>query len=275
MPKKEAVALLSLSASCLLPREIRLAGRAEQRESLSAFLAARNAAGTPAPAGVLLYAPWKISIADNKEARQPWLASEFLGDIADLRSYLQQKELPFLAIGGAAALALQELALHVAGIAPTAARSGLIEDLFYRPETAREGQYSALQILPESRLAPFYGEGAAAEWHAHGAELNPAYQWPLIQAGLRYAGSSEEGVLVDCLEAREGPFAVYAMYEPWTHPTTPATSSRTACPRPAMGSRPAASAAPLHPLLQAFLAAADGVAGRAKQGGENDRLMLQ
>ena len=256
--KKRPLALLSLHAAAPFPWEA-LPGK---RETLSEFLAEQAEKNAPAPLAVCLYDSWENDPASSGRDDLAGFSLPALSAMAALRRYLKQRSLPFLAVGGAAAMALQEFALNVAGIPPTAVGAAGIEDLFYPPETPRNGCYSSLQILPESRLAPFYGSAPAKEWHAHAFELNPAYQWPLIQAGLRYAGSSGEGSLIDCLEAREDPFAVYAFYEPWPHPAHQGKASPSGLlPLPPEDASPSSfPTSSLDPLLQAFLAAADACA---------------
>jgi CTP synthase len=73
--------------------------------------------------------------------------------------------------------------------------------------TMRLGAYDA-KFAPGSQLAELYGSEFTTERHRHRYEFSPLYRKPLEDAGLRCAGTSPDGELVEFIELPGHPFWV-------------------------------------------------------------------
>ena len=101
--------------------------------------------------------------------------------------------------------------------------------------TMRLGSYPA-KLEAGSLAARAYGKLLVADRHRHRYEVNNAYRDRLVEAGLRFSGTSPDGHLVELVEL-----------PPETHPFYVGTQAH-----PEFTSRPTKA----HPLFRAFIAAA-------------------
>lgn len=65
-----------------------------------------------------------------------------------------------------------------------------------------------------SRAAAVYGKTVVAERHRHRYEVNERYVQRLVDAGLRVAGRSEDGSLVEMIELNDHPWFVACQFHP-------------------------------------------------------------
>ena len=65
-----------------------------------------------------------------------------------------------------------------------------------------------------SRAAAVYGQTVVAERHRHRYEVNERYVQRLVDAGLRVAGRSEDGSLVEMIELSDHPWFVACQFHP-------------------------------------------------------------
>ena len=100
--------------------------------------------------------------------------------------------------------------------------------------TMRLGAY-ACRLKPGSRAAEIYGQPEISERHRHRYEVSNQYRETFQQAGMRLAGLSPDGSLVEMIEIPDHPHFVACQFHPElkSRPTRP------------------------HPLFSAFIAAAD------------------
>ena len=115
--------------------------------------------------------------------------------------------------------------------------------------TMRLGAY-ACRLKPGSKAAEIYGQPEISERHRHRYEVSNQYRETFQQAGLRLAGLSPDGSLVEMIELAEHPYFVACQFHPElkSRPTRP------------------------HPLFSAFVAAA---AQRARTAGGAARIHAQ
>jgi len=79
--------------------------------------------------------------------------------------------------------------------------------------TMRLGAYDAL-LDPESRVAAIYGADRISERHRHRYEVNIAYKDTLEAAGLRFSGTSPDGLLPEIVEIPEHPWFIGVQFHP-------------------------------------------------------------
>ncbi len=103
---------------------------------------------------------------------------------------------------------------------------------------------------PESRAAQIYGANTVAERHRHRYEVNERYVQRLVDAGMRVAGRSEDGSLVEMIELDDHPWFVACQFHP----------EFTSSPRQG------------HPLFSGFIEAANA---RAAAGSRNERAAAE
>jgi len=99
--------------------------------------------------------------------------------------------------------------------------------------TMRLGTY-ACRLKPGSRAAEIYGQPEISERHRHRYEVSNQYREQFQAAGMRLAGLSPDGSLVEMIELASHPHFVACQFHPElkSRPTRP------------------------HPLFSAFVAAA-------------------
>ncbi len=155
-------------------------------------------------------------------------------------------EVPFFGICLGMQVAIIEFARHVCGIddsnssefAPECANPvvALLESQQGVQEmggTMRLGAY-ACRLKAGSRAAEIYGQSEISERHRHRYEVSNQYRETLQSAGMRLAGLSPDGSLVEMIELEQHPHFVACQFHPElkSRPTRP------------------------HPLFSAFVAAA-------------------
>jgi CTP synthase len=79
--------------------------------------------------------------------------------------------------------------------------------------TMRLGAYEAV-LDPESRVAEIYGTDHISERHRHRYEVNVAYRDTLEAAGLRFSGTSPDGLLPEIVEIPEHPWFIGVQFHP-------------------------------------------------------------
>ena len=167
------------------------------------------------------------------------------GKIAAIR-YARENKVPFLGICLGMQMAVVEFARHVCGL--TGAQSG---------EFAPDGKYPVIDLMPDQvgitdkggtmRLGSYpcelaedsfaaraYGASRIDERHRHRYEFNNDFREALTAAGLRLAGLSPDGRLVEIVEIGDHPWFVGVQFHP------------------ELKSRPNRA----HPLFREFIAAA-------------------
>jgi len=167
------------------------------------------------------------------------------GMVAAIQS-AREGEVPFFGICLGMQVAIIEFARHVCGIddsnssefAPECANPvvSLLESQQGVQEmggTMRLGAY-ACRLKSGSRAAEIYGQPEISERHRHRYEVSNQYRETLQSAGMRLAGLSPDGSLVEMIELERHPHFVACQFHPElkSRPTRP------------------------HPLFSAFVAAA-------------------
>lgn len=179
------------------------------------------------------------------------------GKIQAIR-YARENNVPFLGLCLGMQLSVVEFARHVCGL--TGANSSEFDpatpypviDLL--PEqrhlenlggTMRLGAYPC-HLMPGTISATAYGEPLVMERHRHRYEVNNDYREQLAAAGLRLAGLSPDGRLVEVVELPNHPFFVGSQFHPElkSRPTRP------------------------HPLFREFIRAAVEYGQQRHQNGE-------
>ena len=104
--------------------------------------------------------------------------------------------------------------------------------------TMRLGAYPCV-VKEGSALSAIYGERVVAERHRHRFEFNNDYRGAFEANGMKIAGTSPDGALVECVELPQNRFFIGVQFHP------------------EFKSRPTAA----HPLFRAFVAAAKRASG--------------
>jgi CTP synthase len=147
------------------------------------------------------------------------------GKIAAAR-YARENRIPFFGICLGMQIAVVEFARNVAGLAG-ANSSEIMPDTPYPvidllPEqkevedkggTMRLGGY-ACRLVPDSFSGKAYGSTWVTERHRHRYEFNNAYRQTLEESGLRIAGTSPDGRLVEIVEIPDHPWFVGVQFHP-------------------------------------------------------------
>lgn len=79
--------------------------------------------------------------------------------------------------------------------------------------TMRLGAYPA-HLEPRTHIAEIYGISEIAERHRHRYEVNINYREQLEQAGLKFSGTSPDGVLPETVELEDHPWFIGVQYHP-------------------------------------------------------------
>ncbi|MCB1505922.1 MAG: CTP synthase, partial [Hyphomicrobiaceae bacterium] len=79
--------------------------------------------------------------------------------------------------------------------------------------TMRLGAYEA-RLADGSRIAQMYGSNHISERHRHRYEVNTGYRERLENAGLRFAGTSPDGLLPETVEYPDHPWFIGVQYHP-------------------------------------------------------------
>lgn len=159
--------------------------------------------------------------------------------------YAREKGIPFLGICLGMQIATIEFARNVLGLKDanssefdTGTKNPVI-DLMPDQHGVKMGGTMRLGAYPcsvseGSVLAAAYGKTSVSERHRHRFEFNNAYRNAFEEAGMKVAGTSPDGALVEAVELTGHPFFVGVQFHP------------------EFKSRPNAA----HPLFRAFVAAA-------------------
>jgi CTP synthase len=87
------------------------------------------------------------------------------------------------------------------------------KDVTSKGGTMRLGDYPCA-LDPKSISARAYGVSSIVERHRHRYEFNNAFREQLTAAGLRLAGLSPDGRLVEIIEIKDHPFFVASQFHP-------------------------------------------------------------
>jgi len=79
--------------------------------------------------------------------------------------------------------------------------------------TMRLGAYDAV-LAPDSRIAGIYGTTDISDRHRHRYEVNMAYRERLEAAGLRFSGTSPDGLLPETVEYPDHPWFIGVQFHP-------------------------------------------------------------
>ncbi|HAV34399.1 MAG TPA: CTP synthetase [Planctomycetaceae bacterium] len=69
-------------------------------------------------------------------------------------------------------------------------------------------------LVPDTRAARAYASAEISERHRHRYEFNPEYRKEFVQSGMRIAGTSPDGTLVEIVELATHPWFVAVQYHP-------------------------------------------------------------
>lgn len=155
--------------------------------------------------------------------------------------YARKKGIPFFGIGLGMQMAVVEIARSVADIkdAHTDECERSCSDIFYYAglsskqakniseipfpdQPMRRGAYP--MVLAEgTKLREIYGAEETSERHHHRREFNPAWQGPILEAGVVFAGTSPDGKLIEAIELKNHPFFIGMIAHPEfkSRPTRP------------------------------------------------------
>ncbi|MFB0921898.1 MAG: gamma-glutamyl-gamma-aminobutyrate hydrolase family protein, partial [Alphaproteobacteria bacterium] len=79
--------------------------------------------------------------------------------------------------------------------------------------TMRLGAYPAL-LEARTHIAEIYGMNEIAERHRHRYEVNINYREQLEKAGLKFSGTSPDGILPETVELLDHPWFIGVQYHP-------------------------------------------------------------
>ncbi len=147
------------------------------------------------------------------------------GKIAAVR-HARENKIPFLGICLGMQMAVVEFARNVAGL--KGANSTEFDPQTPHPvidllpeqrgvtdkgATMRLGSWDCV-LADDSKAKALYGKAAIAERHRHRYEFNNDYRQQIEAAGLRLAGTSPDGSLVEVIELSDHPFFVASQFHP-------------------------------------------------------------
>jgi CTP synthase len=156
------------------------------------------------------------------------------GKVAAIR-YARTKGIPFLGICLGMQCAVIEFARNICNLAgahstefdkntphPVICLLDEQKTITDKGGTMRLGAQPA-RLLPESLAAQAYGSTEISERHRHRYEFNNIYRQQFAANGMRFAGTSPDGALVEVLELPEHPWFVAVQYHPEfkSKPTSP------------------------------------------------------
>ena len=140
--------------------------------------------------------------------------------------YARTRGIPFFGICLGMQCAVTEFARHVCGLEranstefdPTTPHPVIClldeqKKITDKGGTMRRGAYPAV-LVPGTRAAAAYGTLEISERHRHRFEFNNAYRDILTAHGLRIAGTSPDGLLVEIIELPEHPWFVGVQFHP-------------------------------------------------------------
>lgn len=140
--------------------------------------------------------------------------------------YARERGIPYLGICLGMQIAVIEFARHAAKLSganssefapdtphPVIALMPEQRAVHAKGGTMRLGAYRCV-LTPGSRAASLYGAHEIQERHRHRYEFNNDYRQALCAAGLRLAGQSPDGQLVELVELPEHPFFIGCQFHP-------------------------------------------------------------
>lgn len=141
-------------------------------------------------------------------------------------NFAREKRVPYFGICYGMHMAVIEFARNIAGLERANSTEvdpetphpviALMEDQRGRKQkggTMRLGAWPCV-LQAGTRAREAYGRAEISERHRHRFEFNPAYGERLSQAGLRLAGASPDGRLVEVVELAGHPWFVASQYHP-------------------------------------------------------------
>ena len=140
--------------------------------------------------------------------------------------YAREKQIPYFGICLGMQCAVIEYSRNVLGLSDAnstefEAQTGnpvicLLEEqkkITYKGGTMRLGAQPC-RLVEESLSRQLYGQKEVQERHRHRYEFNPEYRERLEEAGMRVAGTSPEGTLVEIVEVENHPWFVAVQFHP-------------------------------------------------------------
>ncbi len=140
--------------------------------------------------------------------------------------FARRRHVPFLGICLGMQCAVIEFARHVAGLAGAHStefeKNAAHQVIYLLPSlegveemggTMRRGRYTCL-LDKESVTAAAYGTVEVSERHRHRYEFNNRYRDSLVSSGLRIAGTTQDGKLVEAVEVVDHPWFVAVQFHP-------------------------------------------------------------
>jgi CTP synthase len=143
--------------------------------------------------------------------------------------YLRENNIPFLGLCYGLQLATIEFARNKCGIADATstemdknAPNQVIHIMSEQVENIEQGKYGSTMRLgawpcilaEDSKTFQAYGQKDISERHRHRYEVNNEYRPRLEENGLKIAGTSPDGKLVEVVEIAEHPFFVACQFHP-------------------------------------------------------------
>ncbi|WP_339743391.1 CTP synthase [uncultured Rubinisphaera sp.] len=140
--------------------------------------------------------------------------------------YAREKQIPYFGICLGMQCAVIEYSRNVLGLSDANStefegQTGnpvicLLEEqkkITYKGGTMRLGAQPC-RLVEESLSRQLYGQEEVQERHRHRYEFNPEYRERLEEAGMRVAGTSPEGTLVEIVEVENHPWFVAVQFHP-------------------------------------------------------------
>ncbi|HCS51670.1 CTP synthase [Rubinisphaera sp.] len=140
--------------------------------------------------------------------------------------YAREKQIPYFGICLGMQCAVIEYSRNVLGLSDANStefegQTGnpvicLLEEqkkITYKGGTMRLGAQPC-RLVEESLSRQLYGQKEVQERHRHRYEFNPEYRERLEEAGMRVAGTSPEGTLVEIVEVENHPWFVAVQFHP-------------------------------------------------------------
>ncbi len=138
--------------------------------------------------------------------------------------YAREHDIPFLGLSLGMQLAVVEFARNVLGLKDahsTELDENTPHPVIHQPVAATADQETKArlgkhlcQLVPGTRAHAAYGQPQVYERHRHYLEFNNAYREQLEAAGLKVAGTSPDGQLVEIIELEDHPWFIGTQFHP-------------------------------------------------------------